>query len=642
MLSCNYFQITTNHALNNVCQRQRLQDTIAKIRKQLFASMSLVTILKDIKTSFEGGSFDSYPSWLTNFDGQIFFSAVDNSGESELWSTDGTESGTRLISNIAGIQSGNPKELTSDKYVLTYSAFTPENGRELWYTSSGTYFSGLYGDIYTGSSSSFPKNIIHWFHSPVFSAKDTDGLRYLWRSDIDIDKLSEDHILPAESLVTVFNNDIYFVGNFQGEGDALWKYDGSIFTEVFDYYPNSDQDTHFSEIQPSGDLLYFTAGSYDDQLFATDGNPDNTRPIQISESTDRYISGANNLIDVEGTLYFAASTSYGNDLWKFDGSGDGAVLIDPTNREEGINRAKHLTLVDNKLFYEGTYLFDTELYMFDIDSGTTSLVKDINTSGDALNRIDNTLTKFNNRLLFVATEPIHGEELWITDGLASGTRRLTDLIEGADDSDIDEISVLGDKVIFRANSDEFGIELFVWDGASDLEPMPTPEPTPAPVPTPTPEPTPAPVPTPTPEPEPEPEPEPYDGIIQSVRGKGKLKGTKVADAFTFDSFEAFTKKSADKIIGFNASQGDTIAVSPNAFPALTGASAISFASTRNKKEFKQLSKEDYDFVYFEKKGRLYFDGNGAEKNWGNSSEGGLVAILKGKPELTAEDVTLLA
>ena len=162
----------------------------------------------------------------------------------------------------------------------------------------------------------------------------------------------------------------------------------------------------------------------------------------------------------------------------------------------------------------------------------------------------------------------------------------------------------------------------------------------------TPEPTPAPDPTPTPEPEPElnPEakPEPYDGIIESVRGKGKLKGTKVSDAFTFDSFEAFTKQSADKIIGFNASQGDTIAVSSIAFPGLKGVSDISFASTRSKKEFKQLSKEDYDFVYFEKKGRLYFDGNGAEKNWGNSDEGGLVAILKGKPELTVENITLLA
>jgi hypothetical protein len=142
--------------------------------------------------------------------------------------------------------------------------------------------------------------------------------------------------------------------------------------------------------------------------------------------------------------------------------------------------------------------------------------------------------------------------------------------------------------------------------------------------------------------EPAPEPEEYDSIIESVLGKGKLKGTTGADAFTFDSFEAFTKQSADKIIGFNASQGDTIAVGPNAFPSLQGVSDISFASTRSKKEFKQMSKEDYDFVYFEKKGRLYFDGNGAEKNWGNSSEGGLVAILKGKPELTAEDITLLA
>ena len=136
--------------------------------------------------------------------------------------------------------------------------------------------------------------------------------------------------------------------------------------------------------------------------------------------------------------------------------------------------------------------------------------------------------------------------------------------------------------------------------------------------------------------------EPYDGIIETVRGKGKLKGTRVADAFTFNSLESFTKKSADKIIGFNASHGDTIALSPIAFPSLQGVSAISFAKTKSKKELKQFSKMDYDFVYFEKRGRLYFDGNGAEKNWGNSSEGGLIAILKGNPVLTAEDITLLA
>lgn len=169
-----------------------------------------------------------------------------------------------------------------------------------------------------------------------------------------------------------------------------------------------------------------------------------------------------------------------------------------------------------------------------------------------------------------------------------------------------------------------------------------PEPTPEPEPEPELEPEPEPEPESEPEPKPEPEPESYDGIIESVRGKGKLKGTSFADAFTFDSFDVFTKKGADKINGFDSSQGDTIVVSPNAFPALQGASLINFASTNKKKELKQLSKEDYDFVYFEKKGRLYFDGNGSDKKWGDPNEGGLVAIMKGKPELSMEDFTLLA
>jgi len=69
---------------------------------------------------------------------------------------------------------------------------------------------------------------------------------------------------------------------------------------------------------------------------------------------------------------------------------------------------------------------------------------------------------------------------------------------------------------------------------------------------------------------------------------------------------------------------------------------INFASAKKKKELKLLSKQDYDFVYFEKKGRLYFDGNGSKKNWGSSDEGGLVAVLKGKPELTVDDFTMLA
>lgn len=135
--------------------------------------------------------------------------------------------------------------------------------------------------------------------------------------------------------------------------------------------------------------------------------------------------------------------------------------------------------------------------------------------------------------------------------------------------------------------------------------------------------------------------EPYDTIIKSVSGKGKLKGTKDADAYIFDAFESFSKKAADKIIGFDSSEGDTIALSAVAFPGLDGESKIEFASTNSKKELKQLSMKSLDFIYFEKKGKLYYDGNGSDKKWGDSNEGGLVAILKGKPELTIDDFILL-
>ena len=131
-------------------------------------------------------------------------------------------------------------------------------------------------------------------------------------------------------------------------------------------------------------------------------------------------------------------------------------------------------------------------------------------------------------------------------------------------------------------------------------------------------------------------------VVKSVIGNGKLRGTKGADQFRFEQFEKFGRKQADKIIGFNSSQGDTIGVFAEAFSSLEGAEEIRLISAQTKKQIKALSKTDYDFIYYEKKGRLFFNGNSEEKGWGNENEGGLFAILKGKPELSAEDLTLLA
>ncbi|HCP39866.1 MAG TPA: hypothetical protein DIT98_18795, partial [Verrucomicrobiales bacterium] len=131
-----------------------------------------------------------------------------------------------------------------------------------------------------------------------------------------------------------------------------------------------------------------------------------------------------------------------------------------------------------------------------------------------------------------------------------------------------------------------------------------------------------------------------DNIICSIRGKGKLRGGEGADEFKFDVFDYFAKKQADKIIDFNSQEGDFLNFTHCALGSISN-QPISFTTAKNKQKLKLLSRKDYDFVYFQKKGRLFWDSNGATKNWGTSSEGGLIAILKGKPELTAESISVL-
>ena len=65
--------------------------------------------------------------------------------------------------------------------------------------------------------------------------------------------------------------------------------------------------------------------------------------------------------------------------------------------------------------------------------------------------------------------------------------------------------------------------------------------------------------------------------------------------------------------------------------------AFAFASAKSKKALKALSRQDYDIVYYERKGFLYFDGNGSQKNWGKKSEGGIFAKIDKDLDLTIDD-----
>ena len=94
-------------------------------------------------------------------------------------------------------------------------------------------------------------------------------------------------------------------------------------------------------------------------------------------------------------------------------------------------------------------------------------------------------------------------------------------------------------------------------------------------------------------------------------------------------------KFADKITNFNPSI-DTLEIDTDSFGI---DSSTSFATGKNKKTVKKkLAKQDFDFLYDEKKGGLYFNENGADKGFG---EGGIIAILKGAPDLTSGNLEFI-
>lgn len=143
-------------------------------------------------------------------------------------------------------------------------------------------------------------------------------------------------------------------------------------------------------------------------------------------------------------------------------------------------------------------------------------------------------------------------------------------------------------------------------------------------------------------PSPQPPPPPPVNIIQSMRGRGVLAGGAGADQFRFGIYDGFGLAKADTIINFNGSQGDKIVFSSAALPSLHGKSKVYFRVATDTSQASSFARSTTDLVYCSWNGNLYVNGNGSAKGWGNSAQGGLLAVLAGQPPLTAANLNWLS
>lgn len=129
----------------------------------------------------DGAYFPPVPSNLTAARGKLFFAAWDAEHGHELWTSDGTVEGTRLLADILPGPSGSfPSDLTEVGNVLMFSASDGLHGAEPWTSDGTTTGTRMLADVAPGAGSSSPSLFAATCDDLFFIAFHPDSGRELW------------------------------------------------------------------------------------------------------------------------------------------------------------------------------------------------------------------------------------------------------------------------------------------------------------------------------------------------------------------------------------------------------------------------------------------------------------------------------
>ena len=484
-----------------------------------------VVLVKDIAPGTNNYGYDgSYPKGFVEFNNKLYFGAnSDENGEEELWVSDGTTEGTRLLADIKrssgdydlGTKQLDLAELNGKIY---FSASDGENGRELWVSDGTTGGTKLLVDINSDNSSfsnsSAPTDFIKYNDKLYFSADDGENGRELWVSDgtsegtnlvADINSGTGRYGEPSGSFPNDFielNGKLYFSADDGENGRELWVSDGTsegtnLVADInlgSSYgYANSSDPSNFTKFN---NKLYFSAddGENGRELWVSDGTTGGTNLVaDIYPGIDNYGDAYGSQLplyedftEFKGRLYFSAvDGENGRELWVSDGTSEGTNLLKDINPGSDGSYPSNPFEFNGKLYFAADDGSETgnELWVSDGTSEGTQLVADINP-----NRISSypdyytgsnpdNFVEFNGKLYFAADDGSEtGNELWVSDGTSEGTQLVADINPGADDSYPSGFTVFNNELFFRAVTSETSGELFklTFDSSHQpQQPLPT-------------------------------------------------------------------------------------------------------------------------------------------------------------------------
>ncbi len=369
--------------------------------------------------------------------------SIDSSTTHVLWRTDGTASGTTLLSAAADLE---PRALG----VIGQSLYLRFDGAIQRTDPSSTSLL----PVVTPAGSISPSIAMPNGSIVLFVTSPDHSSRTLYQ-------LTADQLVPligpSNDTQRMLGSKLLLTAQSASGGEELWATDGT--PAGTQRLTDASANPATSQVELLGldfehQSLFTVQGPSGRELWRTDGTPAGTRKLldvsgDVAQPTE-----------IDSLIYFTMGSANNIALWFTDGTPAGTHQVNsppikwpfPLLNRIGAHLFFNLATADAGTELWGTTVGSTELTLLaDIVPGPeSSHITVLGSSGQSM--------------FFSADDGVHGYELWASDGTPAGTAMLGDINPGPASTFVYELQPFGAQVIFNADDGRHGQEPWVSDG----------------------------------------------------------------------------------------------------------------------------------------------------------------------------------
>lgn len=315
-------------------------------------------LLKDINKT---GNLNSTPKFQTTLNGKIYFAADDNIHGKELFVFDGTT--TSLVKDInPGFQPSKPHDFYVLNNTIIFKAYTADKGLELWITDgteagtkilkdinpTGDGFVRYNSDVVIGNFAKLNNELI------FYADNGTKGLE-LWKTDgteagtfmlKDINVGFQGSTVANNSLRPRFvehKNELYFIASNAGNNlnsltnYQMWKTDGTA--------TGTKLDASINNAVKANSIYRYTYVSFNDQLYFIGLSEGRDNLFRSNGTTTVKVDGVyrqDALYALQDKIYFSNKNGggvggLGEEIWSIDKNDNVAIVKDIVEGAQGAN-----------------------------------------------------------------------------------------------------------------------------------------------------------------------------------------------------------------------------------------------------------------------------------------------------------------